>query len=177
MFPNMADSTIWNYLNAGKEIYLPAARGTLPPELMILDTLEPGTALSAVGALRDDNVRKFLPKALSDATTDSNGNKTKLTQSKLKAAVKAAKEAAKVPVHGDETAPTAAKDEKAAHKTAVEELRAALVKVLRPDKTKDEIVMTLDKDEKADWKVMIENALKAPENAVLFVEALKAMTL
>lgn len=173
LFPNIADSTIYNYLNAGKEIYLPAARGALPEDLMILNTLEPGTALSAVGALRDDTVRQYLPKAISDVVAD----KGKLSQSGLKAAVKAAKEAAKAPVKTDGTNPTEAKDAKAAHETAIAELRAALNKVLRPDKTKDEIMFTIDSDEKADWKNMLDNALKAPESAVLFIEALKALTL
>lgn len=172
MFPNIADSTIWNYLNAGKEIYLPAARGALPDNLMVLNTLEPGTALSAVGALRDENVRKYLPGAIADVMAD----KGKLSQSGLKAAVKAAKEKAKVPTHSDETNPTDAKDAKAIHATAVAEMRAALVKVFRTDKSKDEIIMTLDADEKADWKVLIENAIKTPDNAMIFVEAFKAMT-
>lgn len=173
LFPNLAESTLWNYLNAGKEIYLPAARGALPENLMILNTLEPGTALSAVGALRDENVRKCLPKAISDVVAE----KGKLSQSGLKAAVKAAKEAAKAPSHGDETKGTPAKDAKAVHDTAVAEIRAALHRVLRDDKTKDEIVMTIDNDEKADWKALLDNALKTPESAVLFVEALKALTL
>lgn len=173
LFPSIAESTIYNYLNAGKEIYLPAARGKLPENLQILNTLEPGTALSAVGALRDESVRKELPKAISDVIAE----KGKLSQAGLKAAVKAAKEAAKAPVHSDETNPTAAKDVKNAHETAVIELRAALTKVLRPDKTKDEIVISIDADEKADWKAMLDNALKSPESAILFVEALKAMTL
>lgn len=173
LFPNLAESTLWNYLNAGKEIYLPAARGALPENLMILNTLEPGTALSAVGALRDENVRKYLPKAINDVVAE----KGKLSQSGLKAAVKAAKEAAKAPVHGDETNGTPAKDAKAIHDTAVTEIRAALHRVLRDDKTKDEIVMTIDNDEKANWKALLDNALKTPESAVLFVEALKALTL
>lgn len=173
LFPNVADSTIWNYLNAGKEIYLPAARGTLEPELMILNTLEPGTALSAVGALRDESARKCLPKAIQDVVAD----KGKLSQSGLKAAVKAAKEAAKVPTHSDETNPTAAKNEKAIHKTAVEELRAALNKLLCPDKTKDEVHLSIDNDAKKDWRALLDNAIKKPDDAVLFVEALKALTL
>lgn len=173
LFPSIAESTIYNYLNAGKEIYLPAARGTLPDNLKILNTLEPGTALSAVGALRDENVRKCLPKAINDVIAE----KGKLSQAGLKAAVKAAKEAAKVPVHSDETNPSAAKDAKNAHETAVAELRAAMNKVLRPDKTKDETVISIDADEKADWKAMLDNALKSPESATLFVEALKALTL
>lgn len=173
LFPSIADSTVWSYLNVGKEIYLPAARGALPDNLKVLATLEPGTALSAVGALRDETVRKCLPKAISDVIAD----KGKLSQSGLKAAVKAAREAAKAPIHGDETSPTAAKDAKAAHETAVAELRAAMNKVLRPDKTKDEVVLSIDADEKADWKAMLDNALKAPDSAVLFVEALKALTL
>lgn len=172
LFPNIADSTIWNYLNAGKEIYLPDARGLLPDNLKVLATLEPGTALSAVGALRDESVRKYLPKALNDVIAE----KGKLTQSGLKAAVKAAKEAAKTPIHSDGTAPTEAKDAKAAHKTAVEELRAAMNKVLRTDKTKDEIHLSIDNDVKADWKAMLDNALKSPDAASLFVEALKALT-
>lgn len=172
LFPTIADSTVWNYLNVGKTIYLPASRGALPDNLKVLSTLEPGTALSAVGALRDESVRKELPKAIADVIAD----KGKLSQSGLKAAVKAAKEAAKVPTHSDETNPTAAKDAKAAHKTAIEELRAAMNKVLRPDKTKDEIVLSIDNDEKADWKAMLDNALKTPEAATLFVEALKALT-
>ena len=91
MFPTLADSTVYNYLNAGKEIYLPASRGALPDDLMILAMLAPGTALSAVGVLRDKIVRKYLPKALKDAMEPDG----KLTQSRLKAAVKAAKEAAR----------------------------------------------------------------------------------
>lgn len=173
LFPNLAESTLWNYLNAGKEIYLPAARGALPENLMILNTLEPGTALSAVGALRDENVRKYLPKAINDVIAE----KGKLSQAGLKAAVRAAKEAAKAPVHGDETKGTSAKDAKAARDTAIAEHRAALHRILRDDKTKDEIVMTIDNDEKADWKALLDNALKTPESAVLFVEALKALTL
>lgn len=172
LFPTLADSTVWNYLNVGKEIYLPASRNALPENLAVLDTLEPGTALSAVGALRDETVRKHLPKAIADIVTD----KGKLTQSGLKAAVKAAKEAAKVPVHGDETNGTSAKDAKAQHETAVAELRAAMNKILRPDKTKDETVLSIDADEKSDWKVMLDNALKSTDAAVLFVEALKALT-
>lgn len=172
LFPTLADSTVWNYLNVGKEIYLPASRKALPENLAVLDTLEPGTALSAVGALRDETVRKHLPKAISDVIAD----KGKLTQSGLKAAVKAAKEAAKVPVHGDETNGTSAKDAKAQHETAVAELRAAMNKILRPDKTKDETVLSIDAEEKSDWKVMLDNALKSTDAAVLFVEALKALT-
>lgn len=173
LFPNIADSTIWNYLNAGKVIYLPAARGELEAELMCLNELEPGTALSAVGAMRDENVRKCLPKAINDVKAE----RGKLSQSGLKAAVKAAKEAAKVPTHGDETTPTAKKDEKAAHKTAVEELRATLNKVLSVDKTKDEVIMSLDDDNKPKWRTLLDNAIKKPDDAVLFVEALKALTL
>lgn len=172
LFPNIADSTIYNYLNAGKEIYLPAARGTLPENLMILNTLEPGTALSAVGALRDESVRKCLPKAISDVVAE----KGKLSQSGLKAAVKAAKEAAKAPVKSDGTAPTNAKDAKAAHASAVEEIRSALHKVLQDDKTRDEVILHIDNDYKADWKAMLDNALKSPDSAVLFIEALKALT-
>ena len=172
LFPTLADSTIWNYLNVGKEIYLPASRNALPDDLKVLSTLEPGTALSAVGALRDENVRKNLPKAIADVIAD----KGKLSQSGLKAAVKAAKEAAKAPTHSDETNGTPAKDAKAQHETAVAELRAAMNKVLRPDKTKDETVLSIDADEKGDWKAMLDNALKTPDAAVLFVEALKALT-
>ena len=172
MFPSLADSTVWNYLNVGKEIYLPASRNALPDNLKVLSTLEPGTALSAVGALRDENARKHLPKAIADVIAD----KGKLSQSGLKAAVKAAKEAARVPTHGDETNGSPAKDAKARRETAVAELRAAMNKVLRPDKTKDETVLSIDADEKSDWKAMLDNALKSPDAAVLFVEALKALT-
>ena len=172
LFPTLADSTIWNYLNVGKEIYLPASRHALPDNLTILATLEPGTALSAVGALRDQEARKHLPKAIADVIAD----KGRLTQTGLKAAAKAAKEAVKAPTHGDETNGTPAKDAKAQHKTAIAELRAAMNKVLRPDKTKDETVLSIDADEKGDWKAMLDNALKSPEAAVLFVEALKALT-
>lgn len=172
LFPSLADTTLYNYLNVGKEIYLPASRGALPENLKVLDTLEPGTALSAVGALRDESVRKCLPKAIGDVVAE----KGKLSQAGLKAAVKAAKEAAKAPVKSDGTAGTPAKDAKAKHETDVAEMRAALVKVLRPDKGKDEIVMTIDNDEKADWKALLDNAIKTPESAVLFVEALKALT-
>lgn len=172
LFPSIAESTIYNYLNAGKEIYLPAARGTLPDNLKILNTLEPGTALSAVGALRDESVRKELPKAISDVIAE----KGKLSQAGLKAAVKAAKEAAKAPKKDNGTNPTAKSDAKNAHDTAVIELRVAMNKILRPDKTKDEIVMSIDADEKADWKAMLDNALKTPDAATLFVEALKALT-
>lgn len=174
LFPSLADSTINSYLNVGREIYLPAKRGTLPKEFTVLATLEPGTALSAVGALRDETVKPHLGKAITEAMVERGG---KLSQSALKAAVKSAKEAAKLPAHGAEVEPTDKKDATAQHKTSVEAMRAAMNKVWRKDDSGDEIHLYFDKDDKADWKELVNNALKSPEAALLFVEAFKALTM
>lgn len=171
LFPSLAESTIRNYLSVGRTIYLPGARGELPDNLKILNTLEPGTAIGVVGAMKDDNVRKALPAAISDAIKVTG----KLTQSALRNAVKTAKEKAGVVTKQDGTAPTDKSDAKAVADTAISEYRAAIVKLLRPDKTADETILALDGESRKNWANLIDNALKSPDRAYLFLKALKAM--
>ena len=124
LYPNLADSTIWNYINVGKEIYIPAKASKAPLYLKELATLEPGTALSAVGALRDENARKLFPAELEKAKEAKN-SKT-LTQSIVKAASKAARNPEKTDTKKEDgTKGTDAKDEKAKADVKVLEIKAA----------------------------------------------------
>lgn len=128
LYPALADSTIWNYINVGKEIYLPAQAPDAPEYLKVLAELEPGTALSAVGALKDEESRKRLPAAIK---TEMKAHGGKLTQSALKAAAKAARNPNGTKDKEDGTKGTEAKDAKA--KAEVSELakKEALNKGLR----------------------------------------------
>lgn len=173
LFPSLADSTLRNYLNVGKAIYLPAERGTLDADLMVLNDLEPGTALFAVGALNDDKVRAELPAILKTAKEKNGG---KLSQSVLKSAVKEAKETAGKPKRNSTL--TANSDAKNAHKTEVETLRAAIAKAFAVDKSADELHLSLDlSDDETGMKVMrklLEDAAKNGDAASLFVESFSA---
>lgn len=173
LFPSLADSTLRNYLNVGKAIYLPAKRGTLDADLMALNDLEPGTALFAVGALNDDKVRAELPAILKSAISKNRG---KLSQSVLKSAVKEAKETAGKPKR--DTTLTANSDAKNAHKAEVETLRAAIAKAFAVDKSADELHLSLDlTDDESGMKVMnklLNDAAKDGESASLFVESFTA---
>lgn len=95
MLPGLSSTTRSSYLNAARTIYLPAARGELEKGLEILADLEPGTALSACGALNDEVSRKRLPAAIADVMK----GKKRLTQALLKKAASNAR-------HGVDPAPT-----------------------------------------------------------------------
>lgn len=81
LFPGMAKSTIYNYLNVAEAIYLPYARGE--KRLAELNALEPGTAKFAVAALKDVDKKAELIKALPSYKVDG-----KLSQKGLIQAVK-----------------------------------------------------------------------------------------
>lgn len=81
LFPGMARSTIYNYLNVAEAIYLPYARGE--QKLAELNALEPGTAKFAVAALKDKEKKAELIKALPSYKIDG-----KLSQKGLIQAVK-----------------------------------------------------------------------------------------
>lgn len=81
LFPGMAKSTIYNYLNVAEAIYLPYARGE--KRLAELNALEPGTAKFAVAALKDKAKKAELIKALPAYKVDG-----KLSQKGLIQAVK-----------------------------------------------------------------------------------------
>ena len=89
VFPHFKSSTIRNYLNVGRTIYLPAERGELSDDLKILAEYGPGTALSACGALNDAEVCRYLPDAIQEAISESRYGR--LTQSALKKAVQKAR--------------------------------------------------------------------------------------
>ena len=173
LYPNLADSTIWNYINVGKEIYIPAKASKAPLYLKELATLEPGTALSAVGALRDENARKLLPAALEKAKKDKNSKK--LTQSIVKAASKAARNPEKTDTKKEDgTKGTDAKDEKAKADVVLMENKAAYAAGLQVCIQKgiyipetQEQPFTIDDANKNELKTLFDNAIKEGNSALL----------
>ena len=169
MFPTLASSTARNYLNAGRTVYLPASRGELEPELMILDTLEPGTALSACGALNDETARKALPAAIKEVM----GNKKTLSQSALKKAVQTARKTdSDEPTDRENgTSPTPRSDIEAADATELEALRVAIKRVFMPDDVEGELHFTIGEDRRRDFVTMIAAASRDSDSALKFVKA------
>lgn len=164
LYPTLADSTIWNYVNVGKEIYLPAQAPDAPEYLKVLAELEPGTALSAVGALKDEASRKRLPAAIK---TEMKAHGGKLTQSALKAAAKAARNPGGTKPKEDGTKGTEAKDGKAQSDTAMLEKREALKAGLRAwiqrglyDGATDETPFTVSSDCRKEGETYLRNAIK-----------------
>lgn len=128
LYPSLADSTVWNYINTGKEIYIPAQAKNAPAYLKDIAELEPGTALSAVGVLRDKEALKRFPAALKKAKEEKNSNR--ITQTILKAAAKAARNP-ETKKKEDGTAGTDKKDDKAQSDVNRQEKRAVLETGLR----------------------------------------------
>lgn len=167
LFPNLAESTVRNYLNAGRTVYLPYAEGKLEKDFQFLNELEPGTVLSMCGALNDSAARKALPAVLKENKTAD-----KPTQAAVKKAAQEARKAAnpdKTKENG--TAGTANKDAKAATDTAAQELRVAIMSVFMPDRVEGDIIMTIREDRIKQYKNLITEACKTPENALAFCKA------
>lgn len=168
LYPNLADSTVRNYINTGKAIYLPATNPKAPAYLKELATLEPGTALSAVGALNDENARKSLPSAIEAAKKTHGG---KLTQSALKEAVKKAKnpEPAK---KEDGTKGTANKDAKAAADMNREAWKALVRRGMTMESKGNERYIYIYESLMQSAKELFRAASKDGESALAFVDAL-----
>lgn len=167
MFPNLAESTVRNYLNAGRTVYLPYAEGKLEEDFHFLNNLEPGTVLSMCGALNDAKARKALPAVLKE-----NDTANKPTQAAIKkAAAEARKAATPDKSKEDGTAGTANKDAKAANDTAAEELRVAIKRVFMPDFIDGELHMIVGEDRISAYKALMTEACRNPESALAFCKA------
>lgn len=167
LFPTLAESTVRNYLNAGRTVYLPYAEGKLEPDFAFLNNLEPGTVLSMCGALNDAEARKALPAVLKENKTAD-----KPTQAAVKKAAKEAREAAKPDTKKEDgTKGTESKDAKAAADTAAEELRVAIRKVFAPDFIEGELHLTVGEDRVKAYKALLAEACKSPDNALAFCKA------
>lgn len=167
MFPNLAESTVRNYLNAGRTVYLPYAEGKLESDFAFLNDLEPGTVLSMCGALNDKKARKALPAVLKENKTAE-----RPTQSAVKkAAAEARKVASPDKAKENGTSGTANKDAKAAADTAAEELRVAIKKVFMPDYIDGELHMIVGEDRIGQYKALMTEACRNPESALAFCKA------
>lgn len=163
LYPTLADSTIWNYINTGKTIYIPAKTKNAPEYLKDLAELEPGTALFAVGVLRDEKASKRFPALLKKAMKEHGG---KLTQSALKAAAKEARNAeTKKKENG--TTGTEKKDEKAKDNVSKQAKRDTLEKGLRAwiqrgihNGENEETPFTISDDCKKEGRTYLQNAIK-----------------
>jgi len=175
LFPSLASSTIRNYLNAGRTIYLPAAKGELEPELMILNDLEPGTALSACAALNDSAARAKLPSCIKEAQ----GNAKRLSQSMLKSAVKSARAAdnksdteSSASTSGNaRTEPTAESDERNARKAELEAMRVTIKHLFRPDVSDGDIHLLITESDVKAYVTLLTECANNPEKAQMFVQS------
>lgn len=95
LFPWLAKSTIYNYLNVARTLYLPAEQGELNVELIPLAQLAPSTAQFALKAIKDPELEPYLEDELRKHYA-VHGRDVKLTQGALKGIVERAKDAYKV---------------------------------------------------------------------------------
>ncbi len=178
MFPTLAQSTIRNYLNAARTVYLPAAKGTLEPELMPLNDLEPGTVMCVCSAMNDKNARKALPQALKEVQ----GDKPRITQTMVKNATKIAKAQAEkasstTPSNDierpDGTTPTPESDEKAARAAMLEAYRIAIRRIFRPDVSDGDIHLLITESDVPSYVELLNDAVSSAEKSFLFVNAMR----
>lgn len=172
MCPEYSESTVRNYLNVGRKVYLPAAQGSTDRAIRLLAMQEPGSAQAAVSVLEDENARKVLGEELSKAPVDKKGH---IPAKSVKAAAKVAKEA----MPGTEPAKsngadkaTDKKDAKAKEAEHLEALRVALLQAMSPDKSNGELIYTVGEDRKARYLNTLKEACKDGDAALLFVKAL-----
>ena len=169
MFPALADSTVRNYLNAGRTVYLPAAKGELEQDLLPIAELEPGTALSACAALNDGDARKELPQALKEAIVGKKG----ITQSALKKAVKVAKQRAEGGGNDKEVRESSpAADVAAAHDTEVQALRVKLKTLMAVDAVEGDISILIKEDNVARFMALLEESFGTYASSKALVDAL-----
>ncbi len=178
MFPTLAQSTIRNYLNAARTVYLPAAKGTLEPELMPLNDLEPGTVMCVCSAMNDKEARKALPQALKEVQ----GDKPRITQTMVKNATKIAKaQAEKASTttpssdieRPDGTTPTPESDEKAARAAMLEAYRIAIRRIFRPDVSDGDIHLLITESDVPSYVELLNDAVTSAEKSFLFVSAMR----
>jgi len=170
-YPALADSTIRNYLDIGRNLYLPALRNELSPTLKALAERDPGTVQAAMSSLKDDTKRKAFEKALSEVKPGPKGYTSKQVSDAVKA-VKAVNKPDKSKENG--TVLTDKKAAKAAGEERLEAVRVALKQALAPDWTEGELHMTVGEERVARFMSTVKTATADGEAALLFVKALYA---
>lgn len=169
LYPTLADSTIWNYINTGKEIYLPAQSENAPEYLKELAELEPGTALFAVGVLRDENASKRFPKEIAKEKKERKSGR--ITQSILKAAAKAARNPEKAKKE-DGTAGTDKKDAKASAEMEKNAWKALVRRGMTIESKGNERYIYIYENLMQSAKELLKAASRDEKSALEFVDAL-----
>lgn len=193
VFPSISDSTARNYLACGKQVYLPALKGTLDSGVQKLAQVEPGMLQFALSSLKKDDEKEELVKQLAKVKPNSKG---KYSAADIKGAVNKAKEAVKIkdlkgavdengkpaldkngnPPRENGTAGTDKKDEKAKKEVDKAALKTALIQVLAPEHSNGEIHFTIGEDRVARFRNTLKEAVKSPDTAKLFIEVLIEIT-
>lgn len=186
VFPSISDSTARNYLACGKQVYLPALKGTLDSGVQKLAQVEPGMLQFALSSLKKEEEKEELVKQLAKVKPNSKG---KYSAADIRGAVNKAKEAAKgkdnatgkdskdeKPPRENGTAGTDKKDEKAKREVDRAALKTALIQVLAPDHSNGEIHFTIGEDRVARFRNTLKEAAKNPNTAKLFLEVLLEIT-
>ena len=182
VFPSISDSTARNYLACGKQVYLPALRGTLDSGVQKLAQVEPGMLQFALSSLKREDEKEELVKQLAKVKPNSKG---KYSAADIKGAVNKAKEAVKSkdktkvedsknenPERENGTAGTDKKDEKAKKDIDRAAFKTALVQAIAPEFSNDEIHFTIGEDRVARFKNTLKEASKDPNSAKLFIDVL-----
>lgn len=193
VFPSIGDSTARNYLACGKQVYLPALKGTLDKGLQKLAETEPGMLQFALSSMKKDDEKEALVKELAKVKPNSKG---KYSAADIKNCVSKAKEAVKnkdlvgaVDENGkpaldkdgnlpreNGTAGTDKKDEKAKKEVDKAALKTAMIQVLAPEHSNGEIHFTVGEDRVARFRNTLKEAAKSPNTAKLLIEVLIEIT-
>lgn len=179
VFPSIGDSTARNYLACGREIYLPALRGTLDVGLQKLAETEPGMLQFALSSVRKEDEKEELMKQLTKIRPNSKG---KYSAADIKGAVNKAKEAVKAKGTVNDTddneprengtAGTEKKDEKAKRDTERAAFKTAMIQALCPEKSDGEIHLTIGEDRVARFRATLKEGIKNPNAGKLILEIL-----
>lgn len=186
VFPSISDSTARNYLACGKQVYLPALKGTLDTGVQKLAQVEPGMLQFALSSLKKEDEKEELIKELSKVKPNSKG---RYSAADIKGCVNKAKEAVKnkdkpkaadskedKPKRENGTAGTVRKDENAKKEVDRAALKTALIQALAPEHSNGEIHFTIGEDRVKRFKNTLREAIKNPNTAKLFLEVFLEIT-
>lgn len=154
LFPNMSPKTIASYVNAAKTIYIPALTPDDSPKgqaIAKLSKLEPGTALSACGALNNETSADKFAQYVNNYVEDGG----KLTQSAVKELASTARKIADP--FAQTISGTTLTDEEAAkakRETMYANWKATALKCLVIDRADGETHITIPEDRKAEFRAL-----------------------